>query len=63
MKALLISDYSLKHTSGGAQRSNEIVVEEGRRRGHSINEYNHVEPEVLDPSHRWHFKKKKLKEL
>ena len=51
MKALLISDYSLKHTSGGAQRSNEIVVEEGRRRGHSINEYNHDSSDHLLAHH------------
>lgn len=40
MRVLLISDYSLQHTSGGAQRSNSIIMEEGRRRGHSISEYN-----------------------
>jgi len=41
MRVLLISDYSLQHTAGGAQRSNAIIVDEGRQRGHSILEYNH----------------------
>lgn len=41
MRVLLISDYCLTHTPGGAQRSNEIIMEEGRRRGHSISEYNY----------------------
>ena len=40
MKVLLISDYCLRHTPGGAQRSNAIVMEEGRRRGHTVFEYN-----------------------
>ena len=31
MRVLLISDYSLQHTSGGAQRSNSIIMDEGRR--------------------------------
>lgn len=41
MKVLLISDYSLLHTSGGAQRSNAIIMERGRSRGHLINEFNY----------------------
>ena len=47
MRVLLISDYSLQHTSGGAQRSNSIIMEEGRRRGHSINEYNWDSSEII----------------
>ena len=41
MRILLISDYSLRHTSGGAQRSNAIIADEGRQRGHIISEYNY----------------------
>lgn len=52
MRILLVSDYSLKHTSGGAQRSNDIVVQEGRNRGHVISEYNYdSDPRILDESY------------
>jgi len=47
MKALLISDYSLVHSAGGAQRSNAIIMDEGRRRGHLINEFNFDSEESL----------------
>ena len=36
MNILFISDFGLHHTPGGAQRSNAIVIEEGRKRGHTI---------------------------
>lgn len=41
MKVLLISDYSLSHNSGGAQRSNDILMQRGRQIGHFINEFNY----------------------
>jgi hypothetical protein len=36
MKILWISDYSLVHTKGGAQRSDDIIIEEGRGMGFDI---------------------------
>lgn len=36
MKVLLVSDFGVKHTSGGAQRSNEIIIKEGISRGHKV---------------------------
>jgi len=52
MRVLLISDYSLQHTSGGAQRSNSIIMDEGRRRGHVIEEYNYdSNPDSLQQSY------------
>ena len=49
MRILLISDYSLRHTSGGAQRSNAIIMDEGRQRGHIISEYNYdSNSQILD---------------
>lgn len=36
MNFLFISDFSLKHSIGGAQRSNDIILKEGVERGHSI---------------------------
>ncbi|MAR66585.1 MAG: hypothetical protein CL833_04965 [Crocinitomicaceae bacterium] len=36
MKVLFISDYSLDHSKGGAQRSNDIIYHEGKNRGHDI---------------------------
>ena len=47
MKILLVSDYSLRHSAGGAQRSNDIIVQEGRRRGHLINEFNYDSDDVI----------------
>ncbi len=41
MKVLLISDYSLSHTSGGAQRSNDLLMQKGREIGHFISEFNY----------------------
>ena len=37
MKALLISDFGVHHTSGGAQRSNQIIINKGTSRGHYVN--------------------------
>ena len=36
MNILFVSDFGLQHTPVGAQRSNAIIVEEGRKRGHTI---------------------------
>jgi glycosyltransferase involved in cell wall biosynthesis len=36
MRILLISDFGIEHTPGGAQRSNQIIVEEGIARGHDV---------------------------
>jgi glycosyltransferase involved in cell wall biosynthesis len=36
MIVLLLSDFSLDHSPGGAQRSNQIIVNEGISRGHHI---------------------------
>ena len=40
-KVLWISDYNLSHTPGGAQRSNDLIIEKGRRSGFSIFEANY----------------------
>ena len=40
MRVLWVSDYGIKHNKGGAQRSNALIIEEGIRRGHSIQEFN-----------------------
>jgi glycosyltransferase involved in cell wall biosynthesis len=41
MRVLLISDYSLAHSSGGAQRSNDLLMQKGREIGHIISEFNY----------------------
>ena len=40
-KVLFISDYNLSHSPGGAQRSNAIIIDKGRKLGFSILEANH----------------------
>jgi len=40
-KILWISDFNLNHTIGGAQRSNELLINKGRELGHSIFEANY----------------------
>jgi len=40
-KILWISDYSLSHSAGGAQRSNDIIIQKGRELGYSILEANY----------------------
>ena len=45
MKILLISDFGLHHTPGGAQRSNQIILDEGISRGHDIKCF-HYDSEV-----------------
>ena len=41
MKVLLISDYSLSHTPGGAQRSNDLLMQKGRELGHFVSELHY----------------------
>jgi glycosyltransferase involved in cell wall biosynthesis len=41
VKVLLISDFGIEHTPGGAQRSNEIIIREGERRGHNISKFHY----------------------
>lgn len=40
-KVLWISDFNLNHTLGGAQRSNDIIINKGRKLGYSIFEANY----------------------
>ena len=40
-KILWISDYNLSHSAGGAQRSNDIIIQKGRELGLSILEANY----------------------
>lgn len=40
-KILWISDYNLSHSAGGAQRSNDIIIQKGRELGFSILEANY----------------------
>lgn len=40
-KILFISDYNLSHAPGGAQRSNDIIIQKGRELGYSILEANY----------------------
>lgn len=41
MKILFISDFSLKHNSGGAQVSNDIIINKGIELGHDITLHNY----------------------
>lgn len=41
MKILLISDFGLHHTVGGAQRSNQLIIDEGVKRGHEISVFHY----------------------
>lgn len=36
MRALLVSDFGIHHTPGGAQRSNQIIIDKGISRGHTV---------------------------
>jgi glycosyltransferase involved in cell wall biosynthesis len=40
-KILFISDFNLDHSPGGAQRSNDLIINKGRELGHSIFEANY----------------------
>ena len=41
MKVLFISDFTLEQRQGGAQVSNSIIIEEGRKLGYEIIEHHH----------------------
>jgi glycosyltransferase involved in cell wall biosynthesis len=41
MKVLLISDFGIRHSLGGAQRSNQLILDEGIQRGHDISIYHY----------------------
>lgn len=41
MRVLLVSDFSIHHNPGGAQRSNHIIIEEGTKRGHIVRSINY----------------------
>lgn len=41
MKVIFISDFSIRHNSGGAQVSNDLIIKEGESRGHSIRLHNY----------------------
>ena len=49
MKILWISDFCLKHTKGGAQRSDDIIIQHGLKKGLDITWFNHdSDPALLD---------------
>ena len=67
MKILFISDYSLEHNKGGAQRSNDLIIKRGRELGHEVKcfhfdcdpticneEYDHVISSNLQDITRFH---------
>ena len=41
MKVLLVSDFGIRHSLGGAQRSNQLILDEGVQRGHDISIYHY----------------------
>ena len=41
MKILLVSDFGIRHSLGGAQRSNQLILDEGIERGHDISIYHY----------------------
>jgi len=41
MKVLLVSDFGIHHSLGGAQRSNQLILDEGIQRGHDISVYHY----------------------
>jgi len=48
MKVLLVSDFGIRHSLGGAQRSNQLILDEGVQRGHDISIYHYdTDPSVL----------------
>jgi len=44
MDVLVISDFTLEQAVGGAQISNSIIIEEGKKRGHTIKEHHNSSP-------------------
>lgn len=41
MKILLVSDFGIRHSLGGAQRSNQLILDRGIQRGHDISIYHY----------------------
>lgn len=44
MKVLYVTDFSLRQCLGGSQRTTSFILEEGRKRGHEVREFNHDSP-------------------
>ena len=52
MCILWISDFGVHHNIGGAQRSNYLIIEEGKKRKHFIQEfYYDTDPRTLNASY------------
>ena len=47
MKILWISDFGISHNIGGAQRSNQIIIDEGINRKYTITEFNYSSDKTL----------------
>ena len=49
MNILFVSDFSLNHNRGGAQRSNDLIINTGIDLGHNITPFNvDSDPKLLD---------------
>ena len=49
---LWISDFGINHNIGGAQRSNDLIIQEGRSQGHIIQAFHHdTDPQALNKSY------------
>ena len=49
MNILFVSDFSLNHNRGGAQRSNDLIINTGVDLGHNITPFNvDSDPKLLD---------------
>ena len=52
MHVLWISDFGINHNIGGAQRSNDLIIQEGRSQGHIIQAFHHdTDPQALNKSY------------
>lgn len=47
MRVLWVADFNVQQNAGGAQRTNQFVIDEGRKRGIDIIEYNYDSPVSL----------------
>ena len=47
MRVLFISDFTLEHSTGGAQVSNKLIIDKGRELGLDIKEH-HLESSITD---------------
>ena len=48
MNILWIADFNTEHHLGGAQRSDKIMIDYGRSRGHWITEFNYEQEPPRD---------------